>query len=275
MNVVITGSNGYLVNRIKEQIEKEHNVICLSIRGDINIPQATDCIIHIAGLVPDRNNEESDYYKINTQKTKELCDMATAVGVKKFIYFSSMAVYGNLLTRKKRCGITLDSRIVPDSSYGDSKYQAEKYIKNSQSFSWTIIRLPSLYDQVEVNYFKPFINAVMKGTVPVCKKNTRRSLLHIDNLAVLLESIVNSDTYNNKIILPCDEYAPTVNDLFEKISRDMHIECKRSGIMGALWCILSYIHPYFCGFTGCAYYEEEGATIVRGKSISDLKFDFS
>ncbi len=61
----------------------------------------------------------------NSYGTYLLCNLAKQIGVKKFIYTSSVAIYGN----KKNEVINENTKIDPDSIYGVSKYAGELFVK--------------------------------------------------------------------------------------------------------------------------------------------------
>jgi len=63
--------------------------------------------------------------EINVTGTLNLLKASSDIGVKRFIYASSAAVYGNTSTPRKKEDMPLD----PASPYGMSKFAAEKYAK--------------------------------------------------------------------------------------------------------------------------------------------------
>lgn len=270
MNITLTGTKGYLIEKIKRELSKTNNVTCVSVRERVSIPMGADCVIHIAGLTPGNEKKSSDFYEINTKKTQEILDATIKVGAKKFIYFSSMAIYGNVLSRHDWKDIGLDTVIAKGNDYGTSKYYAEQYIKQRNEIAWIILRLPSLYDQEELEYFNCFISESKKRITPIFHHNTRRSLFHIDNLTELLVKLVDTNEYDRKILLPCDSYSPSSEELFQKAAKDNGINYHGSILYGFLYDFLSYLHPYFSTFSGSAKYDSNYSVCLGGKTYEDI-----
>jgi UDP-glucose 4-epimerase len=82
-----------------------------------------DAIIHFAGsvVVPDSMRDPLAYYRNNTMTTRNLLNAAVKRGVKRFIFSSTAAVYGN----PDRMPVTEDAPTRPLSPYGSSKLMSE------------------------------------------------------------------------------------------------------------------------------------------------------
>lgn len=82
-----------------------------------------DAIIHFAGsvVVPDSMRDPLGYYRNNTITTRNLLAAAVAGGVRRFIFSSTAAVYGN----PDLMPVTEDAPTRPMSPYGASKLMSE------------------------------------------------------------------------------------------------------------------------------------------------------
>jgi UDP-glucose 4-epimerase len=82
-----------------------------------------DAIIHFAGsvVVPDSMRDPLAYYRNNTMTTRNLLNAAVKCGVKRFIFSSTAAVYGN----PDRMPVTEETATRPLSPYGSSKLMSE------------------------------------------------------------------------------------------------------------------------------------------------------
>jgi UDP-glucose 4-epimerase len=82
-----------------------------------------DAIIHFAGsvVVPDSMRDPLSYYRNNTMTTRNLLNAAVKCGVKKFIFSSTAAVYGN----PEVTPVAEDAATRPLSPYGSSKLMTE------------------------------------------------------------------------------------------------------------------------------------------------------
>jgi UDP-glucose 4-epimerase len=82
-----------------------------------------DAIIHFAGsvVVPESMRDPLDYYRNNTMTTRSLLSAAVKSGVKRFIFSSTAAVYGN----PDQMPVSEDMPTRPLSPYGSSKLMSE------------------------------------------------------------------------------------------------------------------------------------------------------
>ena len=82
-----------------------------------------DTIIHFAGsiVVPDSMRDPLGYYRNNTGTTRNVLASAVKCGVRKFIFSSTAAVYGN----PERMPVAEDAPTRPLSPYGTSKLMTE------------------------------------------------------------------------------------------------------------------------------------------------------
>ena len=183
-----------------------------------------------------------------------------------------MATYGAKNMLKNGAAIDFTTEQCPISDYGRSKMMAEQYIlAQNNSVKKTIIRVPTLYDNIRNEYFEFYKTLLLKlPFLPQINGNTKRSILHIDNLCYLIEKVASGEV-EDSVILPCDKYVPDVNDIMRKITDDLKIRKRKSKIFGKLLNVFYWIHPFVINLVGNAYYAEKSAYMIDKKSL----FDFS
>src|SRR5438128_7628579 len=111
--------------------------------GDENLVEGViaqhgvESIIHFAGsvVVPDSMRDPLAYYRNNTMTTRNLLNAAVKCGVKRFIFSSTAAVYGN----PELMPVTEEAPTRPLSTYGSAKLMSE-------------IMLPDVATAHEMNY---------------------------------------------------------------------------------------------------------------------------
>ncbi|MDJ0613333.1 MAG: UDP-glucose 4-epimerase GalE [Rhizobiaceae bacterium] len=91
-----------------------------------------DAIIHFAGsvVVPESLEDPLKYYRNNTGNSRNLIEAAINTGVKRFIFSSTAAVYGEPLTTGP---IAENAILNPMSPYGTSKLMTELMIRDASA----------------------------------------------------------------------------------------------------------------------------------------------
>ena len=186
MKVLITGKTGYIANNLKNLIEEKDSTISgdlVSLKeNDLSKVdfKDIDAVIHTAALVHQKNKKITyeEYYDVNTKLTYDLALKAKNGGVKKFIFLSTINVYG-----LEHGTIEGDTQVKPNSFYGKSKLEAEYLISklNSELFEVLIIRIPLVYGKNCPGNFSELIK-ISKKLPFFSKPYGFRSFIHISNL---------------------------------------------------------------------------------------------
>src|SRR5699024_4847068 len=98
-NILITGTNGYLQNHISHFLKKnDYNTNCISLRNNEwkkkNFKEF-DTAIHLAGIVHQKKSINlKNYIDVNARLTYDFAKKCKADGIRHFIFFSTMSVYG-------------------------------------------------------------------------------------------------------------------------------------------------------------------------------------
>ena len=111
-----------------------------------------DYIVHAAGVTKSLNVE--DFYRINTEGTKNLVNalMALEMPVRKFVYVSSLSVYGPVREQQPYTEILESDTPCPNTAYGKSKLAAEQFL-TATSLPYIILRPTGVYGPRERDYF--------------------------------------------------------------------------------------------------------------------------
>jgi UDP-glucose 4-epimerase len=159
MNFLITGAAGFLGSALANQLAREGHVVRalddLSsgneeilyedvhfTRGDVNdrpklwtLLQDVDCVYHLAARVRVAESllYPREYNDVNVGGTVSLMEAMRDVGVRRVVFASSGAVYGD----KQEQPLTEEALTLPRSPYAVSKLAAEYYVRTIGSL-WGI-----------------------------------------------------------------------------------------------------------------------------------------
>lgn len=199
--VLITGENSYIGNKLNSWLEsdsKEYTIIKKSVRNnkwrEIDF-SVFDVIVHVAGIAHQniKDDQETLYYKVNTELTIEIARKAKAEGVEQFIFISSMSIYGSSSKIGIMEKITRNTIPKPSNYYGDSKLLAEKGILPLQSkdFNIAILRPPMVYGKNSKGNYSVLSKFAKKAPIFPDIDN-QRSMIHIDNLTEFIRLIIEN-----------------------------------------------------------------------------------
>lgn len=111
-------------------------------------------MVHAAGVTKCLN--KADFRRINTEGTKNLVDalLDLQMPLKRFVFLSSLSVFGAIKEQLPYDEIREDDTPKPNTEYGRSKLEAEKYIDSIGSrLPYTILRPTGVYGPREKDYF--------------------------------------------------------------------------------------------------------------------------
>ena len=112
-----------------------------------------DYVVHAAGVTKCLNS--NDFFIVNVDGTRNLVSAIQDNGmhIKKFIYVSSLSVFGPVHEQMPYTDIMDNDVPQPDTAYGKSKLEAERYLSSLSDFPYVILRPTGVYGPREKDYF--------------------------------------------------------------------------------------------------------------------------
>ncbi len=113
-----------------------------------------DYVVHAAGVTKCLNKQ--DFSRINTQGTKNLVDALMEVGMplKRLVFISSLSIFGAIKEQQPYEEIRETDTPQPNTAYGKSKLEAEKYLESlGTRVPYIILRPTGVYGPREKDYF--------------------------------------------------------------------------------------------------------------------------
>jgi nucleoside-diphosphate-sugar epimerase len=185
-------------------------------------------VLHLAARVHVMNDTSADplqaFREANTQATLRLGRQAAAMGVRRFVFVSSIKVNGEA-TRQGR-PFTANDAAAPEDPYGMSKAEAEaglRQIATETGMEIAIVRPPLVYGPGVKANFAALIHALRRGLpLPLGSvTNNRRSLVALDNLVDLLLTCIDHPAAANQTFLVSDGEDLSTTGLLQRLGLAM------------------------------------------------------
>lgn len=113
-----------------------------------------DYIVHAAGVTKCLHRD--DFYMVNTKFTETLAHaiLSSGISLKKFVYLSSLSVFGAVREQQPYTEITDNDSPRPNTHYGRSKMMAEQLLdKLKDKLPLVVLRPTGVYGPRERDYF--------------------------------------------------------------------------------------------------------------------------
>jgi nucleoside-diphosphate-sugar epimerase len=230
MNILITGSNGFLGNYVCDSFNEKnvaYDTIGLNITNNIIFDFEKDnnlifknqysSVVHIAGkahFVPKNEADIASFHKINFEGTKVLLRaLENQNNLKKFVFISSVAVYG--LSEGNLIDENYD--LQAKDPYGSSKIQAEKLITDwckNKRISFYILRLPLIIGNNAPGNLGAMVNGIKSNRYArIGNGNAKKSMVMAKDIANLITNLEGESGIYNLT----DGYHPSFKELEVKI----------------------------------------------------------
>jgi nucleoside-diphosphate-sugar epimerase len=230
MTILLTGASGFLGSQIKTTCEKNHSIqtlgrqksndILCDLATEIPALENTQVVIHAAGkahVYPRNEAEEKEFFDINVEGTKHLLQSLENNPVSKFIFVSSVSVYG----LGKGEWISEETPLKGNSPYALSKIQAEKIIVDwctKRNIPFLIVRLPLIVGPNPLGNLGKMMDAIQQGKyVRIAKGNARKSMVLASDVALLFKQWIEAENSLAGIYNLTDNFHPTFYELEEAL----------------------------------------------------------
>jgi dihydroflavonol-4-reductase len=180
MKILITGASGFIGSFIVEEALHRGMETWAAVRGSSSKRYLTDERIHFIEL--DFSSEEKleeqlsghdfdyvvhaagvtkclhpqDFFTVNYEGTKHLVNalLNLQMPLKRFIYLSSLSIFGAIKEKKPYMEITEHDIPKPNTAYGKSKLKAEQFLDSiGNNFPYVVLRPTGVYGPREKDYF--------------------------------------------------------------------------------------------------------------------------
>ena len=258
MNITLIGGSGFVGTRLIDLLEKDERFIIrnidirpshffnkYTIGGDVrNLSQLNsllrgcDIVVLLAAQHRDDVRPRSLYYETNVDGMRNTLQAMECNGVKRIIFFSSVAVYGINKDNPDE-SYSFD----PFNDYGKSKMQAEivlsEWYKEHPDWNITIIRPTVLFGERNRGNVYNLIYQIAHGRfLMVGNGNNVKSMAYVGNVVAFVKYLIDNVTVGYNVYNYVDKPDFTMNELVGHVEKVMNIKIPsrhfpyKLGIMG-------------------------------------------
>lgn len=267
MNILIIGKHSYIGNHIDEWLTKYgHSVEQLDVLTEdwktVNYSKH-EAIVHVAGIVHHPDCKDWELYKhVNTDMPIGIATLAKAQGVKSYVFFSTMGVYGiGKMLRPNM--VDENTPLNSESLYGKSKRLAEEGLNQLDDgiFSVVSVRPPSVYGKgCKGGYITGFTSIARNlPVIPMAYTDVKQSFIYIDNLCEFVRLVIENHLHGG--FCPQDEKSVSANELLGAICKGIGKKYRESVLLGLCLRLISFIPLVNKAYGGVEY----------SRSLSDVK----
>lgn len=247
MKILITGCSGFVGKHLLEclsykdkidifatvrkpllELEKKANIIYtdLTLEKDWVFLNGIDIVIHLAATQhhTGKKNANNLFQPLNIESTKELIQNSIYYNVKKFIFISTIQVYGENFS--KNYIINEDTALKAKSIYSKSKLNGEIILQNESlksDMSFIIIRSPLIYGKEAKGNLEILKNLIVKGIpLPLANIKNKRHMIHVENLSNFICECAFNKQVNNEIFVVSDNKAISTSDLIYNLGIELN-----------------------------------------------------
>ncbi|MEL6222727.1 MAG: NAD-dependent epimerase/dehydratase family protein [Cyanobacteria bacterium J06627_8] len=243
MKVLVTGANGFTGSHLVQALVNRGDSVVAFVRktsdisrlagvsvdyayGDITdlaslqtAMTGCDMVCHTAAYVELGVVDERQMEQVNVEGTRCVLQSAQATGVKKFLYCSTIGIYGDTQ------GTVVDETFERtqksfSSAYDRTKYEAQLLVdRAAQQGLHTISVMPSGIFGSDDPHFGPVIQAFRNGKLKVWAGGDRiTGIVHVDDLVAGMLLALDQAPAGSHYILSSGEL--TTRDMFEVLSQE-------------------------------------------------------
>ena len=231
--VLVTGASGFIGRPLVAALLRAGYAVRAAVRRPVSFPnsvdvvivpdlknpidwnpilQGVDIVVHVAGLAHVDQHEVAfgDHDQINWIATLFLANAAKKMGIKHFVYISSVRAQVGPSAAQR---VNEQDRPHPTDHYGRSKLAAEWAIQASR-IPFTILRPTVVYGPHPKGNIRTLVRlASLPLPLPFRGFNNRRSLLGIDNLIATILFVLNNPATVGETFLVADRLPATLPEI--------------------------------------------------------------
>lgn len=188
--------------------------------------EGCEAVVHLAARAhivdPRAAQDVAGFTRVNVAGTQQLARNATAAGVRRFIFLSSIGVCG---PQTKETPFTEATPPAPVNPYTRSKHDAETALLRELERAATapvIVRAPLVFGPNPPGNLRNLLSLVERGIpLPFGAVHNQRSLVSLENLSSLLVTTISHERAAGELFLVADQDPVSTPDIIRAFARGM------------------------------------------------------
>ena len=236
MKITMIGASGFVGTRLIKLLKEENSVYTLKnidLQSSHFFPEITtigdvreqeqmekeladaDCVVLLAAQHRDDVSPTSLYYDTNVGGMEVTLKAMEKNGIKRIIFFSSVAVYG------------LNKKNPDENHYGKSKWQAEQVLqewyKSHPDWNINIIRPTVIFGERNRGNVYNLLKQISGGKfLMVGNGNNRKSMAYVGNVVAFVKYMMENVTEGYNVFNYVDKPDFTMNELVDHVKNVLH-----------------------------------------------------
>lgn len=278
--VLVTGADGFIGSRVVRAISNSH-IVRAGVRSTKSANKSEDrfeigeiigttqwyekladvsTIIHLAAVAHNNSKDPNYINEVNVNGSIHLAEQAVRLGVKRFVFISSIAVLGN----KTNVSFSESSNLSPQSYPAECKCKVEKaLLKISQetNLEVVIIRPVLVYGKNAPGNFGKLVRLIGRlSFLPFALCHNKRSFISVDNLVDFISICITHPKAKNEIFCISDGTDVSIREFTDGVAKGLNKKLLQLPIP---ICILKLLGKI------------TGKNELMGQLIDDLQVDSS
>jgi nucleoside-diphosphate-sugar epimerase len=217
-SIFLTGDSGFVGSNLIKLFYSIYEIVIYRRGAIIKVDQ--DVVLHLAGKAHDLKNVSSfdEYYKVNTELTKEIFDAFLSSKANVFITISSVKAVADEVDVE----LIEDTIPNPITHYGKSKLLAEQYILSQpipDGKRVYILRPCMIHGPGNKGNLNLLYSLVSKGFPwPLGLFENSRSYLSIENLCFIIKELIEREDIRSGVYNVADDVPLSTNEVIKMIA---------------------------------------------------------
>lgn len=299
MNILLTGSEGFVGGYLRQELEKaNHLIYCIDrvkanranyfsfdlAKEVLNLEnllkdKSFDLLIHLAAAKGDYNLKYNDFYRDNVIATENLITLIKKLDIKSVIAYSTVSVYGH-----NNKLFTEEADLAPNNAYGVTKLESENlfidwFNLDPVNNKLTILRPSVIYGENNYANMYNLLNQLNKKIpISISNGNYIKSMVAVENIVDITIFCINK--LKNLQIYNCtDKPYPKLKEVINYISEikgfsepKIYIPIWIANLIGAFFEFLSFLINKDLGITRDRIYKFTMPTDYRSEKLNNIGY---